>query len=325
VGIDFDGDCDVDFSDYTDFVSNFTGAFRDGQGQSRPEDGDIDQDGDVDYIDQVLFVEAWEPEPTSCSTYSTILEYDPATGASTLSVVSQGNCMLGAFALESDLDILRPENFPKTGISLKAIERETRDYQIGAFNILINHDPFDSYEVGRILPPLLTQDTFESAITIAWAVASHGDPPVSIDLVALPMPALGDTDRDSDVDTVDQLTLMEHWTGAQEPGTAGKIFDQGVFDFDEDVDTNDMLILIEGWTGAASERFVGPVMPVRTNSVRSVPEPASQMVWLVTSLTAIGACRRRRNVSRSSRSCLKVSNRNRPRIVRRLRRRGVLI
>jgi hypothetical protein len=112
------------------------------------------------------------------------------------------------------------------------------------------------FDLGRILPVGLTQESLESSISLHWAVSAHKLPHVEMDLVALPMPALGDTDRDSDVDTVDQLMLMENWTGTQEPGTAGKIFDEGDFDFDEDVDTNDMLILIEGWTGAASGRLV---------------------------------------------------------------------
>ena len=66
-GIDFDGDGDVDSSNFTDFAGNFTGAFRNGEGSSLPEDGDIDGDRDVDYIDLVLFLECWETALPSCS------------------------------------------------------------------------------------------------------------------------------------------------------------------------------------------------------------------------------------------------------------------
>jgi hypothetical protein len=291
-GIDFDGDGDVDSSNFTDFAGNFTGAFRNGEGSSRPEDGDIDGDRDVDYIDLVRFLECWETALPSCSSYSSILRYDPATGRSILHFDGVRDCTLAGFALESESDVFQLEDYLSSRSSLVDFRGGNRTYQIGAWNTRSFGDTVRDYRLGRILPVGLTQESLESSISVGWAVSGHKLPHVEMDLIALPMPALGDTDRDSDVDTVDQLTLMEHWTGAQEPGTAGKIFDEGDFDFDEDVDTNDMLILIEGWTGAASERFIGPVITDSASSVLSVPEPTSPLAWLVPTIVAITCGRR---------------------------------
>ena len=60
----------------------------------------------------------------------------------------------------------------------------------------------------------------------------------------------GDADLDGDVDSADQNTVNQNWTGALTPFTGGKTWAQGDFDGDEDVDTADQTIVNTYWTGA---------------------------------------------------------------------------
>ena len=51
---DFDGDGDVDFTDFSVLSGNFTGTLEPGTGGFLPEEGDTDDDGDVDFADFTL-------------------------------------------------------------------------------------------------------------------------------------------------------------------------------------------------------------------------------------------------------------------------------
>ena len=84
----------------------------------------------------------------------------------------------------------------------------------------------------------------------------------------------GDIDGDGDVDSSDRTILTTNWTGALDPLTGGKTFEDGDFDGDGDVDSVDQTSLITNWTGAMqlASPDAGSIV---------VPEPSSLALCLL--------------------------------------------
>jgi hypothetical protein len=87
-----------------------------------------------------------------------------------------------------------------------------------------------------------------------------------------------DTDDDQDVDTVDLLTLIEHWTGADNVDLTLNRHQGDAWDADRRVDTLDELFMLSQWTGASE-----------AGAAAAVPEPAG--IWIA--LLFVGAAVRR--------------------------------